>query len=227
MPTVLDGVEAVRKRRSVRTYTDKPVSEADVDLLLRLGLLAPTGHMAQAWGFIVVREPDIRRELAELVIRGGAMYFRDFRPRADGVDEEAHARAAEEYAEQALGTYREVPIWLCAVIVPRFSFPDQPVKEHVERFSDITSVAFALENIFVAARALGIGTVPTNFHFLVEDEYRRLLGIPDEIGVHYITPLGYPPQFPQGLPPAMAKVRRPWRTLVHDDCWGSARAERA
>ena len=106
------------------------------------------------------------------------------------------------------------------MVVPRFSY-DDPGMERIERFSDLTSVAFALENLFVAARAVGLGTTPTNFHFFVEDEFRALLGLPAEVGVHYLTPLGYPPEFPAGLRPALAKARRPWRTLVHEETWGT------
>ena len=58
-----------------------------------------------------------------------------------------------------------------------------------------------------------------------EDEYRSLLGIPEEVESHYLTPLGYPTEFPEGLRPAVAKSRRPWRTLVHDEAWGNPRAE--
>ena len=102
-------------------------------------------------------------------------------------------------------------------------FPDEPMKQRIETFSEHTSVAFALENLFVAARALGLGTTPTIFHWFVEDEYRDLLGIPAEHGVHYVTPLGYPQEFPVGLRPEAAAARRPWRTLVHDEEWGRPR----
>jgi nitroreductase len=219
----LDALEAIRNRRAVRAYTDRPVSDADLDRLLRLALLAPTGHGAQSWSLIVVREPERRAALAELVLSGAAEYFRVFRPRAEGASDEEHAASARGYAEQVLGSYRQVPVWICAVIVPRYHYPDDELMEHIERFSDVTSLAFALENLFVAARALGLGTTPTNFHFFHEPEYRELLGLTPELGVHYLTPLGYPPEFPVGLRPALAKARRPWRSLVHDEQWGRPR----
>jgi nitroreductase len=222
----MEAREAVRRRRAVRRYTDRPAPDAELDELLRLALLAPTGHGAQAWSLIVVREPERRAALADLVLRGAADYFRRFRPAEEGVSEREHAEWARTYAEDTLGTYRRVPVWVCAVVVPRFHYPDDPLKEHIERFSDVTSVAFALENMFVAARAMGLGTTPTNFHFFFEDEYRDLLGLPAEVGVHYLTPVGYPPEFPVGLRPAMAKARRPWRTLVHDEEWGRPREDR-
>jgi nitroreductase len=220
----MDATEAIRQRRAVRRYTDRPVPDEELDHLLRLALLAPTGHGAQAWSLVVVREPDQRAALADLVLRGAAEYFRLFRPPAEGASEAEHADWARGYAEEALGTYREVPVWVCAFIVPRFHYPEQPAMERVERFSDVTSVAFALENLFVAARARGLGTTPTNFQFFHEEEYRALLGVPPELEVHYLTPIGYPPEFPVGLRPALAKARRPWRTLVHDDRWGAVRA---
>lgn len=218
----MDALEAIRNRRSVRQYTDQPVSDDDLDRLLRLALLAPTGHNAQAWSFVVVRDVERRAALAALVLAGAAEYFRVVRPIGDKTPEE-HATWAEGYAQQALGSYVDVPVWIAALTVPRFRYPDEPLKDRIERFGEDTSVAFALENLFVAARAMGLGTTPTIFHWFVEEEYRALLEIPAEFGCHYLTPLGYPTAFPVGLRPEAAKARRPWRTLVHDESWGRPR----
>lgn len=217
----MDALHAIRRRRAVRRYTDRPVSDDDLARLLNLALMAPTGHGAQAWGLVVVRDPERRARLAELILRGAGEYFRLNRPARPGTSAEAHAEWARGYAEEALGSYRDVPVWICAVIVPRFHHPDEPAMERVERFSDITSVAFALENLMVAARAMGLGTTPTNFHFFMEDDFRALLELPGDVGLHYLTPLGHPPEFPVGLRPAMAKARRPWRTLVHEERFGA------
>lgn len=218
----MDALEAIRKRRSVRRYTGRPVSDEDVDALLKLALLAPTGGMAQAWSMIVVRDPATRAALADIVVRGGAEYFRTVRPAAPGASPEEHAAWATDYARQALGTYPDVPVWIVGLLVPRSAFP--PDQAALERDADMVSVGFMLENLFVAARAKGLGTVPTVFHWFLEEEFRALLDIPAEIEIPLLTPLGYPEEFPQGLPPALAAIRRPWRTLVHDDRWGHARA---
>lgn len=218
----MDALDAIRRRRSVRRYTDRPVSDEDIDQLLRLALLAPTGGMAQAWSILVVREPERRAALAELVIRGGAEYFRMVRPPAQGATAEEHAEWARGYARQALGTYPDVPVWIVGLLVPRDVFPDD--RRQAERDADMLSVGFMIENLMIAARARGLGTVPTVFQWFVEDEFRGLLGIPPEIEAPLLTPLGYPEEFPVGLPPALAAIRRPWRTLVHDETWGSPRA---
>ena len=219
----MNADDAIRQRRSVRRYTDAPVADADIDAILRLALLAPTGGMAQAWSFIVVRDDEKRLAVAELVIRGGAQYFQTVRPAAPGASPQEHAEWAAGYAEQALGTYRDVPVWIVGLVVPRNVFPAD--QRDAERTADVSSLAFAMENLFVAARARGLGTVPTVFHWFVEDEFRTLLDIPSELEIPLITPLGYPVEFPEGLPPALKAVKRPWKTLVHDDAWGKPRQE--
>lgn len=221
----MDALDAIRQRRSVRRFTDQPVSDADLDELLRLSLLAPTGGMSQAWSIIVVREPEKRAALADLVVRGGAEYFAMVRPPADGATPEEHRAWAAQYAAETLGTYDSVPVWVVMLVVPRpggFT----PTRPKEARDADVVSVGFMAENLFVAARAKGLGTVPTVFHWFFEEEFRALLHIPDHLEVPVITPLGYPEEWPQGLPPALAKMRRPWRTLVHDEGWGNPRAVR-
>ena len=84
----MDAIEAIRKRRSVRRFTDAPVSDADVDELVRLGLLAPTGGMSQSWSILVVRDAAKRAALADLVIRGGGKYFAMMRPPKEGATPE-------------------------------------------------------------------------------------------------------------------------------------------
>ena len=49
----MDVAEAIRKRRAVRSYTDRPVDDETLDRLLRLALRAPTGGGQQAWGFFL------------------------------------------------------------------------------------------------------------------------------------------------------------------------------
>jgi nitroreductase len=218
----VDTMEAIRLRRSVRRYTDRPVADEDVDELLRLALLAPTGGMAQAWSMVVVRDPEVRRRLAELVIAGGGEYFAMARPAAEGATPEEHAEWARGYAEQALGTYRHVPVWIVGLRVPRNAYPNEDPR--FERDADLLSVGFMMENLFVSARAKGLGTVPTVFQWFRQREIRELLAIADELEMPVLTPLGYPEEFPTSLPPALKKIRRPWRALVHDDRWGRPRA---
>jgi nitroreductase len=217
----MDVAEAIRKRRAVRTYTDRPVDDEVLDRLLRLALVAPTGGGQQAWGLIVVREPERRREIAELIIAGGARYFATMRPQKDASDEE-HAEWGRGYAEQVLGTYRIAPVWILGLLVPR-GYP--PGMEEGGHLDDLISVAFAFENLMLAARAEGIGTVPTTaFQRYEKDRLREIVGLPSEVDPAIVTPLGYPESFPEGLAPALKRNFRGWRQLVHDERYGQTRA---
>lgn len=217
----MDVAEAIRKRRAVRTYTDRPVDDEVLDRLLRLALVAPTGGGQQAWGLIVVREPERRREIAELIIAGGARYFGIMRPKKDATDEE-HAEWARGYAEQVLGSYRIAPVWIVGLLVPR-GYPAEV--EEGGHLDDLISLAFAFENLMLAARAEGLGTVPTTaFQRFEKDRLREILGLPDEIDPAIVTPLGFPEAFPEGLAPALKRNFRSWRQLVSDETWGNTRA---
>ena len=221
----MDALDAIRLRRSVRRFTDRAVPAEQVDRLLRLALLAPTESMAQPWSFVVVRE---RREaLAELVVGGGGEYFRVMRPRAAGASELEHAAWARGYAAQVVGGVRAAPVWIVPVLVPRETVP-APHRDRLakhERTAALMSLAFAIENLLVAARAMGLGTLPTNFHGFREREFRELLALPPAVEAPIITPVGHPEAFPDALPPALARLRRPWRSLVHDETWGRPRDE--
>lgn len=214
-------MEAIRKRKAVRTYTDRPVPDGVVDELVRAALAAPTGSGQQAWSVMVIRDADVRRQVADLVIAGGAKYFANMRPQGDATDDE-HRAACEAYAEQILGTYRIAPVWISILLVPRGKYP--PAMAEGGHIDDLMSVAFAAENLMLAARAEGLGTVPTTaFQRFEKPRLQQILGVPADVDPVLVTPLGYPESFPEGLPPALKRSFRKWKTLVHDDQWGNTR----
>jgi nitroreductase len=219
----MDALEAIRKRRAVRSYTDQPVEDATLDRLLKLALVAPTGGGTQAWSLMVIRDETRRRQIADLVIAGGAKYFAIMRPPAEGRTPDEHEQWAAEFANQILGTYRIAPIWLVAMLVPRDNYP--AVMAEGGHIDDVLSLAFAMENLMVAARSMGLGTVPTTaFQRFEKDRLREILGAPADVDPMIVSPLGYPVAFPEGLPPAIKANRRTWKTLVHDEQWGATRA---
>jgi nitroreductase len=59
-------LDAVRSRRSIRHYSDDPVSDDDVKAILEAGRWAPSGLNNQPWRFGVVRDPDLKNTISEL-----------------------------------------------------------------------------------------------------------------------------------------------------------------
>jgi len=58
-------LDLIKKRRSIRRYTDEPVSDADVRAMLEAAMAAPSADNIQPWEFIVVRDRALRQQLAE------------------------------------------------------------------------------------------------------------------------------------------------------------------
>ena len=58
------AMKIIHDRRSIRDYSDEPVSEEDMRMVLEAGRLAPSGENAQPWRFIVVRDAATRERLA-------------------------------------------------------------------------------------------------------------------------------------------------------------------
>lgn len=218
----MDVGQAIRKRRAVRTYTDQPVPDDVLDGLLKLALRAPTGSGSQAWSLLVVRDEQRRREVADLVIAGGATYFSIMRPKKEGVSDDEHRQWGVDYAEQILATYRIAPVWIVGLLVPRDNYP--PQMQAGGHDDDLISLAFAFENLMLAARSEGIGTVPTTaFQRFEKDRLRSILGLPEQVDPAIVSPLGFPEKWPEGLAPALQRNFKSWKALVHDEQWGQAR----
>ena len=67
----MDFKDLVQHRRSIRSFTSQPVSEADCKALLRAALMSPTGKNSRAWQFLVVTEPTQLQALAKCKPQSG------------------------------------------------------------------------------------------------------------------------------------------------------------
>lgn len=62
---MIESLEWIFKRRSIRAYTDAPVSNEQIDALLRAAMAAPSANDVRPWAFVVVRAAERRKELAQ------------------------------------------------------------------------------------------------------------------------------------------------------------------
>ncbi|MBL7183502.1 MAG: nitroreductase family protein [Anaerolineae bacterium] len=58
-------LDMIKKRRSIREYTDQAVTDEQIRQLLEAAMAAPSGSNIQPWEFVVVRDPDLKRQLAQ------------------------------------------------------------------------------------------------------------------------------------------------------------------
>lgn len=61
----MDMQELLRKRRSIRKYTDNPIEKEKIDLLVRAVLLSPTSRNSRPWEFIMVEDRELLEKLSQ------------------------------------------------------------------------------------------------------------------------------------------------------------------
>jgi nitroreductase len=69
----MDAIEAIMTRRSVRRFTPQPVSDAEIEVVLRAAMAAPSAGNERPWRFVVVTEPEMLARLAKATPFAGAL----------------------------------------------------------------------------------------------------------------------------------------------------------
>ncbi|MGQ0802885.1 MAG: nitroreductase family protein [Actinomycetota bacterium] len=198
--------EAMETQRSIRRLRPDPVDDETVRACIELALNAPTGGNRQDWEFVVVRDPDVKHQLARLNRQAWSVYKRVFRRRHR--HNERMLRAADAAQWQA-DHFEEVPVVVVACM--RRPRPLSPVF----RSSFYGSIYPAVQNLLLAARALGLGATLTNLPVWSVLLARRTLGLPRNVTPVAAVPLGWP----QGR--YGPTTRRPVDEVTHLDRYGT------
>lgn len=189
--------EAIYSLRAIRRLRPDPIPDEDLRIVLDAARQAPNGGNVQPWHFLVVTDPEVRAAFAPLYREAWWAKRHDagYHGPEDLPDNYRPAmRLADEIGEAP------ALVLLCATARGSFA---------------AASIIPAVQNLLLAARALGIGGTITTLHPTVEERVHELLGIPAEAQVVYCVPLGYP----RGR---FGPVRRkPLSEVSSRDRWGS------
>jgi nitroreductase len=171
----MDVFEAIRTTRAMRRLDpDKPVDDEDVWTIVEAATKAATGGNSQPVRWIVVTDADKRRQLGDIYRecwqQVGAMYRQ--RTPADDTQTQRILTSADHLGEH-LG---DAPV----IVVP------------ASKGGDPASVYPGVQNLFLAARAIGLGTTLTTVHKLTEDRVRTVLDLPDDVQTWALIPVGHP-----------------------------------
>ena len=206
---MVDLYEGICTTRSIRRFTDEPVSDDDLAAILFAASRAPNGSNRQAFRFVVLRDGPKADEAKALL--GGA--FREMwasmsgsgrYARLDADDTSTAAGRAGRAMQQFVDRFEQIPVVILPCLV-RYRPPDP---------TEGASVYPACQNLLLAARARGLGGVLTMWHGAVEDELRTLLGIPTEgVSIAATIPIGHPAGNHGPV------RRRPLADVVYDGGW--------
>ncbi len=182
-----ETLAAMRNRRSIRNFTDQPVSDADVAAILEAANQAPSAHNQQSWRFVVLRGQK-KLELANLVTARAA----DFpRPSA------ALLRMA---ARSIAGAPLVIAVANTGELIRHGTELFEAGKETARDFfrtMEIQSSAAAVENLLLAATSLNLATVWLGVLYLVKDDVLKFLGEPQGEFMA-VVPVGCAAKTPQG-----------------------------
>lgn len=176
-----ETLKTINERHSIRLFSDLPVSDEAINLILQAANKAPSAHNQQSWRFIVITG-EKKRQLVELVSNKANEF-----PKASSVllrmASRSIAGAPVVIAVANTGDLIEHGTNLFNI--------DQQVAYDFFRTMEIQSSAAAVENLLLAATSLGLASVWLGILFLIKDEVLTLLGEPKGEFMAVI-PIGYP-----------------------------------
>lgn len=197
-------IEAIKNRRSVRFYQDKPVPREIIEAIIDAGNWAPTGNNGQSWRFVVVQDRAFMQKLInaalpvwKAVIDGWLKseddftrrYFIDFWPRCFGWPSLTYKETMKRARDLETGVYWDAPVIIFVV------------GHHVEECS------LVCQNMMIAAQSLGLGSCIVGFGAQVTGDpgVVNVLELKENEKIYGPVVFGYPKIVPEP-PPKKAPV---------------------
>jgi nitroreductase len=164
--------EAIFTQRSIRRFRPDPIPLEDLHLLVDAAVRAPNGGNQQVARFLIVNDRTTIQEFGDLYREAWWAKRRD-----EGFTAHEALPRLFHPAAQLADAMKDAPCIVFALAMHN-------------GLAD--SVIPAAQNLMLAARALGIGSVPTTLHPTVIERFREMFAIPDDVAFHFCVPLGYP-----------------------------------
>lgn len=195
------AIAVMRAQTPVRRLAPDPIDDETVLTLLELASRATAGQRRRC-EFVVVRDPDVRHQLARAYRQGWSVYRRVLHSRA-GDDALLEARQWEA------DHFEDVPVIIVACVRGR-----RPMFSAFRAATFYSGVFPAVQNLLLAATALGLGGAASTLAVWSRWEARRTLGLPAAVTPVAVVPIGRPRGVPTPVPIA------PVGNLVHLDRYG-------
>jgi nitroreductase len=220
-------LELMRTMGAVRDFADRPVPDDVLHDILDHARFAPSGGNQQPWHVIIVEDPELRLEIRQLVQLGFREYaahvqagIRPFAPGPDGVWHPSHIDLELARATPApwpfVDTLEHVPRLLVVTAhLPALAVLD--VDQGHQSIVGGASIYPFVQNLLLAARALGVGGLLTTFLCRQHQAASELLGLPDSEAIAAVVALGYPRTTVTRL------RRRPVEDFTSTDRWDAQR----
>ena len=172
--------DVLENRRSVRDFEDTPIPEEDLMKILQAGAWAPTSGNQQPWKFIVIQDPATEEKIKEETLFEAQEYY---------ITQEFSSEEIENKIEKHAGyldNFLSAPAYIVVLTDDNSKWPGYNIHDG----------PLAAENIILAARALGYGTVYAT-DSIPEIATRKALNIPEHYTRICLIPIGVPKEWPE------------------------------
>ena len=169
-------IDLLRRRRSIKKFTERPVTRAEIETLLEAAILAPNHRLTEPWRFYVLG-PDAREAY------GRALGVRKARKIED-------PDASRTMRDRVAAEHRALPCMIALALVKS----DNP--EIAEE--DYAAAMMGVENIMLAAVELGLGTAIRTGGVMGDDAARAAAGVAENERIVAIVNVGEPAETPGG-----------------------------
>ena len=191
--------EVMRTTFAARTFTGDPLPDDVLYRILEHARFAPSGGNRQGWHVIVVREVAARNALADLAIPAAKRYtaqiaagqspWNSVEELAVGPDEIERTEPMPRLHE----SFRQASVVLVVCVDLRLVASLDQYLDRVGVISGASIYPFAW-NVLMAARHEGFGGTITTLAVAQEGRIKEMLGIPENVAVCAVMPLGRPPK---------------------------------
>ena len=184
-------LDLLKKRRSIRVFKPTPVPDEYLMKVLEAGRWAMSGSNAQPWEYIIVKNQETKNRLAEVWVetRLHAFYIEQTR--------------REDLRHHALLKPQGIPGWKDAPMLIVVCGDRRTLQTTVLYQNFITTeggpasvyiknMANTVQNMQIAAAALGLGSQWLSIDYVFEQKVRAILEVPDVLEIPTMIPLGYP-----------------------------------
>ncbi|MEU5307438.1 nicotinate-nucleotide--dimethylbenzimidazole phosphoribosyltransferase [Streptomyces sp. NPDC021562] len=202
-------LKVMRERRDIRNgFRSDPIPHEVLLRVLEAAHTAPSVGHSQPWDFVVIRSADTRRTMHELAMRQRDAYAKSL-PKG----------RAKQFKELKIEAILDTPVNIVVTADPTRG-GRHTLGRHTQPQMAPYSAALAVENLWLAARAEGLGVGWVSF--FDEREMVRALGLPEHLEVIAYLCVGYVDEFPEEpeLMQAGWSKRRPLSWVVHEETYG-------
>ncbi len=198
-------LEAIKKRRTIRSYLPDPVPSEHINLILDAARWAPSAANLQPWQFIVVKNETTKRSFQELVEENRKLTVE--------MREEPFKSGFSKYKTEWIC---DAPVHIVVCVDPKRTAPHVGGEETYKH-----AAGAAIQNLMLAAHSLGLGSCWLSM--FNKDKLKTLLGIPSEMDIAGVITIGYPkhiPKTPETTKRYGGKPRRELEEIVFYEKYG-------